>query len=242
MIGYKEAWKYTSFSKEEVGKLAATSIISGFILSFTKWGETTFDPYAGLTALFITFIVMLIVLTIKVGVQKLTAIRYGHKLTYMFGTYSTPIVLFTALFSNGSLPFIAPGRLHADIVKKLRIGLKPIGRNAEDLARTAKTGLFVTLAIAILARMMQQIMPSLIIDQIVISSVMIAFMSILPFPELEGSDIFLYKKGSYAFMLILVMAASILIFTPLPTFPLLFLSFLCAIIGFFAYSYFVELS
>jgi hypothetical protein len=217
------------FSKKELLWLLITALVAGFVLTFRKWGEKTFNPGEGIFNLIITAALVFIFLLIHFSVQKLTALKLGYVSEYKAWLNGLLISLVLSFFTYGYFPLFFTGSLLYDVVPKLRVGVFRGGVKHKDLGLIAFAGPFSNLIIVglltpIYLATKNSFFGTNILSPVILINLLMAIFSLLPIPTFEKlrqfaggtTGLYLFIASRWVFVLVFVIvlafAALILLF------------------------------
>jgi len=186
---FRNAYK---FSDREATTFIIISVLSGFILSFRKWGTYAFDATEGLFNLVIYTLIFLFLFFIFLFTQKFVASLLGLEGSLKVWKYGPPLGVLVTMFSYGLIPFIFIGGLEFKEIHRLRLGKFRHMINIKELLLIGITGplVLVLLSLLVFFPLFHLTNSFVFFDMIKISSI-ILIVSILPLPTLNGMNILL---------------------------------------------------
>ncbi|MBW3002976.1 hypothetical protein KY337_00300 [Candidatus Woesearchaeota archaeon] len=201
-MSFSNVKKYFKFHETELLFMLVTICISGFILSFRKWGiGSAVDINFGIFNLVLGVAIVALNLFVSMSVIKIMGLKIGHNIKFSFGKFSTLISLFVVFLSDGLIPFFAPGTFKSKLIYRYRLGRLRPGLQLKDLAKLSYYGSFSSLIIAIIAKLFLYAYPAnYVLDRIMVLSIIFAIVSMLPFPEFNGFHVFFSSRLLYAFI------------------------------------------
>ncbi len=185
------------FSKKEWWLFVLVAFVTGVILSWRMWGESSFNVNAGLENLVIMFVASFIAIVIHFGGEKLYALKKGYEVQYVINHIGLGIGAFVAVLFDGFGFILAPGYMEVKSVKKLRIGKWKYRPYFRDYGYMAFHGIIANL---ILAAILSFFIGNPIVEKIIRANILIAFFSLIPAPKYDGFHILFASFYQYAFI------------------------------------------
>lgn len=182
-------------SFKEVRDILLSVIVLGFIFSFGQWGENGFDLNAGLFNWFKACLVVGVAFAAHELAHKFVAQSYDAKAEYKMWPQGLLLSVFLTFISNGAMVFAAPGFVAISTAYFTRIGYKFVKLSLEEKGRIALSGPMAGLGVAVLAKIVQPLLPSTIFLQLVQINAWLALFNLIPFPPLDGSKVFMWSRG-----------------------------------------------
>ncbi len=244
------------FEKKEMGSLIGASVVLGFIFSFTKWGYGEFSLSVGIVNWFRAFILSFIIYLIYLIANKNAAKLHGANLKFKMWTMDQywfskgakfskfwffglkiksfkagiiiPVLL--SLFSNGIIKFATIAYTEITEVAAQRVGKKFKNLTDLEIARIHLAGPLTCLLLAII------LTPLNAFNTLADIAKLVAIFSFIPFSKLDGAKILFGSLPLYIFGLAFTIA-SLLLLGILPTFALIALAAITAIVILLIYSY-----
>jgi Zn-dependent protease len=175
-----------TFSKQEWTSLGLTFLVVSFILSFTRWGTTTFDAAFGIKNLIGIFLVVSFSMLVKLYVQKYYARKSGYATE--FKPWMSGLLLgFVAVFAtNGKIIFLALGALAFVVIEKANIGSHYTEVGYAKMGWLSMLGVVTNIVIALLAKMITTISSHQILTDLVVVNLWLALFAMIPIPYLDG--------------------------------------------------------
>lgn len=110
------------YDRKEFLIFLVSSIFSGFILSFRKWGTEKFNPAEGI-ANFVQFtLLFFIIYFVFVSAQKYFAAYLGYECKYGLWMFGPVIGLMITFMTYGFVPFLYLGTVQLKEIPRLRLG------------------------------------------------------------------------------------------------------------------------
>jgi Zn-dependent protease len=204
--------QYFLLEKKEIKHLLITTVVLGFIFSFTEWGVGEINIQIGLFSMFNASLVVLLSLLVRLAVQKIFAIYRGYKVQYASWPVGLAIAVLIVVILNGEQPFFAvPGVLAFSLIEQLRVGKPRQWKMLSDEALISFAGPFTNLIMAFIFKAIAVSTGNPLASKLVLVNVWFAIISILPIPKLDGFRIFYYSRTWSIFAIIFVIAASVLL-------------------------------
>ena len=201
------------FSAQELGTMVIVALTFGFVLSFREWGETSFDLHFGLFNLFNAALIVLFSIIVHESVHKLYAIKRGYTAELKNWNLGILISLFVAFLTNGYMPFLAFGGviIHRQILQ--RIGKFQYEVNLTEHAYISAAGPFSNLLLAVGFKMLAlQGINSPLMQKAMVINLLLCLTNMLPFPPLDGLDVFYASRLRYAGIMGFFVCVSVLLY------------------------------
>jgi hypothetical protein len=204
------------FTKQERNELIIAAIICAFILTFRKWGSTTFDAAQGITNLIVAFVALCVLLFIHISAQKLIAIKLGYEATYSYwlnGLFAGIIISFV---TYGYLPVLLVGTVTIAHVERLRLGRFRYGLNYKDLAKISFAGPLASIAVILVLQPFFNLAGAgagfhQLITDLIWMNVLLTVYALLPFKNTTGLNIIVSSRIAYVFCLAFAIIFSLLV-------------------------------
>ncbi len=178
--------RYFSFSRDEWTALFITAVVMGFVLSFNKWGATTFDLSVGVKNLLLALSASVALLIVHVGAQKLAGIYYGVKVAYGKYTIGLLVGVLVTLLSFGYLPLFFPGHLTYETIPNLRVGkFRAAMVKKWEIALIAFAGPLASLLLTIPFNLLQAATGLAVFHTLIVVSVLLAVFAMIPLPIIQ---------------------------------------------------------
>ena len=209
--------RYYVFDKKEIRALIITVIVVGFIISFKDWGiGQTVNVKLGLFNLFNAIVITSLALLVKLSFQRIMGLIAGLKVEYRMWSIGLGLGLIVSFISNGGLWLLFPGSIIIHHMAGHRLGFFRYDVNYFGLALVSVMGPVGNLFLAILFKFLSIFVSSPLIEKAIILNIVLALLSMLPIPPLDGSKVFYGSRMMYAFSVVTITICSILLLTKLP--------------------------
>ncbi|MBI2669119.1 hypothetical protein HYX14_04725 [Candidatus Woesearchaeota archaeon] len=204
--------EYFSFSKEELQGILPAIAITAVIFSFRDWGADQFNISQGLIHLLIVGIIAAITFFFRISCQKIYALKEGYKADFKVWWAGLIIALILAFVSKGIIPLVLIGSISAAFMVRQRLGEFRYGFSHFDNANIGMWGMWGNLILAILFSVGLYYNPdSYFFSKGVILNLIMAFCTLLPFPQLDGLNIFFGSRNLYVFSIFIALLGSALL-------------------------------
>ena len=227
--------RYYNFARHEFRGLIIAIVVIAFIISFKEWGTTSFNFGEGMYNLFNAILIVALSILIHDAGQRLWGLAIGYKIEFKLWSFGLIFALIIAFISNGNLWLVVPGGFIIHHLAAHRLGWFRYGINYFGQAMVALAGPLFTLMLIILLKVLSTLFPNPVIDKAIMFNVVYAITSLLPIPPLDGSKIYFGSRMLYAFVLPLIVVATILMTVKIPIFFSLVLSLLVGIVLWLVY-------
>jgi hypothetical protein len=206
--------EFFRFSKQEIVPLAVGVVIVAFIFSFRDWGETAFDHVVGLKNLVIMGVLAVISFGFRISCQKLWGLTEGYKSEFKVWWGGLGIMLIVGFISLGRAPIVLLGSMVPQMLTKHRLGEFRGGWSNWHIQMIAAWGVLGNLILAILFAVGAFALPESYFFQKGFSlNLIMAWTSLLPFPQLDGMAMIFGMRWLYYLMIFAVLLATILLVT-----------------------------
>ncbi|MFC1753415.1 hypothetical protein ACFL96_08485 [Thermoproteota archaeon] len=202
--------KYYGFDKDEIKGIVISVLIIAFIVSFDEWGVDAFDIGYGLRNLFNAILIVTLTFLVYLTAQRFTALRSGFKAEWRIWIYGLIIGVILVIVSRGKLWFLAPGGVIVYHMAGHRICSFRYGLNYWPLGLSAIMGPAACAVLAVLFKLISAVFPAnLLIIKAMKVNIWFAIVNLLPFPPLDGSNMFFASRMFYIFLFALVLGTGI---------------------------------
>jgi len=183
------------FSWPELKMFLASVIISGFILSFRKWGTVEFNFNEGLANFLLFSLLFMLIFAVFISSQKFLASWMGYECKFKLWEYGPFIGLLLTFMSYGFVPFLYLGNIELNVIEHMRLGKFRQHINMRDLMLVGIAGPFalVFLNLFILVPLFFATGLEFFKTAITVSALIIFFSS-LPLPNTNGINALLYSR------------------------------------------------
>ena len=176
-----------SFSKDEIKQSIITVLMIGFIWSFAKWGDTSFDFFTGLTNFLLGTLFALIGLIFSQLGQRFVAVYYGYDPVYEYGILGLMIALVITFASRGLLVFFLPGAINIRHLAASRLGEFRYYTNDWEWAKAGFMGPFFNILLAIFLSLFKS---NPLVRQLILMNILFAIYALIPLPGNTGLYLF----------------------------------------------------
>jgi len=135
--------------------------------------------------------------------HKFVAQKYGCKAVYVIWPMGIMLSVFLTLITAGNIIFAALGAVAISTSYATRVGYRYVGLSGQELGKIAASGPFTNMIIAVIAYIFMWVNPQ-IFQAIVSINLLVALFNLMPFPPLDGSKIFGWRKSIWGSMLLAV--------------------------------------
>ncbi|HIG93891.1 TPA: hypothetical protein HA234_06870 [Candidatus Woesearchaeota archaeon] len=216
MVSFKELKSRVQtdfeFNRSEISSFLLAVLVTGIIFSFQDWGADQFDLIFGLRNLAMVLLLVLITFFFRASCQKIYGLSEGHKAEFKVWWLGIAIALVVCFVTLGRLPLILIGAMSAAFMVRQRLGEFRYGFSYWVQGMIAYWGPMANLILAILFAVGLYFAPdSYFFSQGVMLNLIMATLSFVPLPQLEGLQIFFGSRVLYVLGLALVALAWILL-------------------------------
>jgi len=179
--------RYFALSKTEWKSFFLLTVIWALMLSFTKWGETSFDAALGFRNLLLAVIIVGVSVFVHHAAQRLMGLSYGYRIEHRIWWAGLLGGLLALLLSNGRILIFAASTMHAHFMPIHRLGAFRYGPSTRQIGASAFTGPIVSVIFGFL---MYAISPTVFAD-LLRFNLLFAVYSMIPIPPLDGILVFI---------------------------------------------------
>jgi hypothetical protein len=242
--------RHFRFSKRESFQLAATALVAAFGLLLTPKvlfffnNPFNFIQEPGILGYFlnllITFVIIIISLSIHFSAQKIVALKLGYEAEYNYWMNGFIISTVICVF----FPFFFTGSVWCEAEKKLRMGGFRFAVMHKDLGVISFAGPLASMLIAALASPFYYGSNNPILFAFIVANLLIAIYSLIPIPTFEkiravkggttGLYLFIASRWIYVMLATTVLVYSILILVA-QVFSLILAFIIGVLVAFFYY-------
>lgn len=187
------------FNEKEATTIIIISALSGFILSFRRWGVEEFDATEGISNLIKFSIMFLILFFLFIYTQKVTAITMGLDARMHLWKYGPPLGVLVTIMSYGVIPFVFLGGVKLTEIPRLRLGkFRRTAINIKEMLIIGLVGPMVLLFLSLLVFFPLYLASesSTFMNLIWITSIILV-VSALPLPSLNGLNLLLKYRSAW---------------------------------------------
>ncbi|MBT3836678.1 hypothetical protein HOD05_00045 [Candidatus Woesearchaeota archaeon] len=202
--------EYLRFNKQEVSSLIIAILATTLIFAFDD-GRTTFSwgPWIG------NFIAVLIIVTftifVKYIIQKISALREGYTAEFKLWWVGIGIALIVGLITSGKVALVLIGGVATTFISRHRLGEFRYGFSYEDNASVSIMGVVANIHLAILFAVLLYFTHYRIFALALNFNIIMGVLSLLPFPQLDGLQIFWGSRSWYYMIVVGMLLFSVLL-------------------------------
>lgn len=194
---FRSAFK---FSRQEFWPFLIAVVFSGFVLSFRKWGTTTFNVTEGVSNLLLYSILFMIIYFLFIAAQKYVAAYMGYECKLELWYYGPVIGLLVTFMTYGYFPFLYLGGVKLKEDPTLRIGKYRHYLNVKDMMYVGLAGpMFIILLLILIIQPLYFLTNAPVLADIVIAATWIMLFSSLPLPRTNGLNVLLKSRLIWIF-------------------------------------------
>ncbi|MFH1212343.1 MAG: hypothetical protein V1659_05470 [Candidatus Woesearchaeota archaeon] len=193
--------QYWEFNNNEKQGFILTAVVCAFILTFTKWGDKSFDAAAGLVNFFFAAVFFGLFLFFHIFTQKVAAIRTGHKSEYDVNIYYLIAAIIICFVSSGTAIVFIPGLFYISLLKYVRIGALKHETGMKDLAEIGMSGFLGSLMLVVLFYIIYYFLRTELFFSLAHMNFLIALYSLIPVPKSPGWHILYHSRWQFIFAL-----------------------------------------
>ncbi len=193
--------QYFKFSNDEIKAIIVTTIILGFVASFSEWGKDVFDFKIGFINYFNAALIVGLAILVRVSVQRIAGLWVGLRVEYKEWFLGLMISLVLVFVTKGKLMFLVPGGIFLHFLERQRLGSFRYGLSYGTVGFVCFWGVVANVFLATVFKVLSLMMPyNPLLAKAVIINMWMALFSMLPIPPLDGSRIFFAVRGMYVFV------------------------------------------
>jgi hypothetical protein len=195
--------KYGVPSLKQWKHYIVTVLIIAFIIGFNdRSGNGMGVEY--FSNMLLSFLIVAFSIFFSNLVSRIHSAMIGYKSQYNFSINGLLVGIMLAFVSNGFFWYLSPGYHIVRLDKTGRLGQYRYGLKMCDWSRTAASGSFAYILLALIAYLSARGNP--VVDLFVKINIMLGLYSMLPFPENNGLNIFFGQRSLYFFTLFAMLA------------------------------------
>jgi hypothetical protein len=191
------------FSKKEVLQFLIAVVFSGFILSFRKWGTTSFSTAEGVHNFILYTILFMVIYFFFISAQKFLGTYLGYKCTFETWYYGPVIGLLITFMTYGYVPFLYLGNIKLKEDMKFRLGKFRNYMNIKDMMYVGLAGPAFILVLILLVQPIYIATHAQVLHDAVIACTWILLFSALPLPRTNGINVLLKSRTLWVIYLIM---------------------------------------
>lgn len=194
--------RYFSFSRSEFISLIIAAFALAFVTSFNWWGETSFDPRAGLINFLGAFFMVFLSLLVHHGAQRALGIHWGFRVEQKLWWYGLMGSLVLVLITNGRIQFLGVTATYVTLLPRHRLGRFRYGINLREVSKVCAVGPLSNVLLGGFVKTLSlvNLFPKGLADQFFLFSLVFAAWNLIPLPPLDGGRIMYYSRLTYAFL------------------------------------------
>ena len=190
-------------TKNETKAFLIASAVAALVFSFCDWGPANqcggeFSLWLGLVHLLIVFSIVFVSLLFRISCQKIYALNQGYTAHFRPWWNGMALSLVIGVISMGKGAVLLPGRIHAEVLGKQRLGESSPSFSYLDNAQIALWGIISHFLLALFFAIGSFAWPDtyFFVKGFALNMV-IGFFSLLPLPQLEGLQLFFGSRPIY---------------------------------------------
>lgn len=200
------------FNQAELSGLAMAVLVVSLILSLGDWGAEKFTPMVWLKAFILSLIIVSISILFRTSCQKLYALSQGYRADFKVWWLGLGISLVLTLLARAKFPIVLIGTVAAVFMVRQRLGEFRYGFSYWNNAIIALWGILGSLIIAAVFAWLEFFFPeNIFFSKGIIFNLAYSVFALLPFPQLEGLNIFFGARFLYVVALLAVLIAGALL-------------------------------
>lgn len=208
---YSRIKDYFRYSKIELNSLAVLILVFGFIFSINHPGES-FRIVNWLGYLFISIVVVAISFFTRISLQKLAGLEKGYYVEFKTWWEGVAASVLLSLFSLGNVPLIFAGGIISSFMVRHRLGEFQYGYSYEENSQIALSGFIGNLILATLFGLFLYFSPESFFASTGLKvNLIMAFCFLIPFPQLEGLQVYFGSRFLYSLAWITLILVSLLL-------------------------------
>lgn len=212
-LGFRIKQDFRYNQQELIGLLAVT-LVTAFIFTFRDWGADQFDAIAGLKNFFTVLLLVAVSFFFRTACQKIYGLSEAHRADFKVWWVGLIVSLIVAFITLGRVPLILAGAMTTAFMVRQRLGEFRYGFSYWNAGMVAMWGVLGSLILALLFAIGAYFVPeSYIFAKGMNLNLLIAFYTLLPFPQLDGINIYFGQRGLYYLAIFLVLLAAVLLLT-----------------------------
>lgn len=205
--------KYFKFSPDEIKSFIVTIVFLGFMFSFREWGVDGFEARIGFFNWFNSIIVVGFALLVYLSAQRLMAIRKGYRVEYKMWFYGLIIALLVTFVTRGNIVLAFVGTTLIYHLEGHRLGKFRYGLNYKDLGVISLMGPLAMIILAFIFKLFSAVFTqSPLVDKMILATLLIACLSMLPLPWIDGGNVFFASRLLWVFAFVALLIASVLLY------------------------------
>ena len=228
--------KFYKFTHHEILGMIVSIIVVAFVFSFKEWGTTEFDFGSGIFNFFNAILIVALSFIVHDSGQRLWGLAIGFRIEYRMWTYGIAGMLVLAFATRGNAWWIiVPGSFMLHHLAGHRLGFFRYGINYFAQAMIALAGPLFTLTLIIFLKVINSVAPNALLQKAIIFNIVYMINNMLPIPPFDGSKIYFGSRMVYAFVMPALIAATVLLVSPIPIFFSLLLAMTIGVVLWLTY-------
>jgi len=202
--------EYLRFNNQELSSLAIAIFVTTFVFAFDDRRPTfSWDPWIG------NFIAVLLVVgfTIfaKYIIQKASALADGYTAEFKVWWIGIAIALILGFITSGKVALVLIGGVATTFIPRHRLGEFRYGFSYEENGQVSIMGVVANILLAILFALLWQFTQFHIFALALNLNIIMGVLSLLPFPQLDGLQIFWGSRTWYYIIVVTMLLFGVLL-------------------------------
>ncbi len=190
--------RYFGFSSYEkkwiIISILAMTLIAGF-----DDGSEAFDASYWLFNFFNVFLIVTLAVLVRESAHRIYGLSSGFRVEYVPSFHMIVIGLILAFMSMGRVMFLAPNTVKIHMLETHRLGYFRYGLGYSTLGIIALMGPASNILLALFFKLLTAWSASPLVEKAVLINVIFAISNMLPFPGLDGLQVFFSSRLWYFF-------------------------------------------
>lgn len=228
--------RYTRFKPRELKAAILSILVIAFAISFRKWGiGKEVDFGYGLINLLGAILIVGVAFFGRTVLQKIVALGADYQAEYKMWSFGLLFALLLVFLTNGRLWFLIPGGIIIHYMPGHRIGWVRYGLNYFGVGVISLAGPIANIILAMIFRTLFEVFKIQLFQTAFFLNLIWAVWTILPIPPGDGSRMFFGSRLVYMFGFAIVVSSAILLYSKIPIFITIPVSFIIAWIWWLIY-------
>jgi Zn-dependent protease len=202
--------EYLRFSKQEVSGLVIAVLATTLIFAFDD-GRASFSWGPWIANFIAVLIIVSISIFVKYIIHKITALREGYLAEFKLWWIGIAIALIVGLITSGKVALVLIGGVATTFISRHRLGEFRYGFSYEDNASISMMGIIGTIHLTIIFALLLHFTHYRIFALALNLNIIMSVLSLLPFPQLDGLQIFWGSRSWYYMIVVATLLFGVLL-------------------------------
>ncbi len=202
--------EYLRFSKQEVSSLIIAVLATTLIFAFDD-GRATFSWGPWISNFIAVLVIVAFTIFVKYLIQKSAALAEGYTAEFKLWWIGIGIALIVGLITSGKVALVLIGGVATTFISRHRLGEFRYGFSYEDNAMVSMMGVVANILLAIFFAVLLYFTHYRLFALALNLNIIMGVLSLLPFPQLDGLQIFWGSRAWYYIIVVTMLLFGVLL-------------------------------